>query len=68
MKREDILTMKSSLTSFKEVEFIRKEALLEELDRLIAELVEEGEDTMFEQGRISAFEDIKLFINYFVEE
>lgn len=67
MKREDILTMKSSLTSFKEVEFIRKKALLEELDRLIAELVEEGEDTMFEQGRISAFEDFKLFINESVE-
>ena len=34
-----------------------------EFNRLIAELVEEGEDTMFEQGRISAFEDAKLFLD-----
>lgn len=59
--------MQSSLTAFKEVEFIRKEALLEELDRLLCELIEEGENTLFEQGRISAFEDIKLFINESVE-
>ena len=44
-------------------QYIDKDALLAELNRLIAELVEEGENTMFEQGRISAFEDAKLFID-----
>lgn len=43
--------------------YIDKDALVAEFNRLIAELIEEGEDTMFEQGRISAFEDAKLFIN-----
>ena len=43
--------------------YIDKDALVAELNRLIAELVEEGEDTMFEQGRISAFEDAKLFLD-----
>lgn len=47
--------------------YIDKSALVAELNRLIAELVEEGEDTMFEQGRISAFEDIKVFINHILE-
>jgi hypothetical protein len=47
---------------------IDKDVLVAELNRLIAELVEEGEDTMFEQGRISAFEDIKLFIDSMKEE
>lgn len=67
MESKDILTIQSSLTAFKEVEFIRKEALLEEVDRLLSELIKEGEDTMFEQGRISALEDIKLFINESIE-
>jgi len=44
-------------------QYIDKDALVAELNRLIAELVEEGEDTMFEQGRISAFEDAKLFLD-----
>lgn len=44
-------------------QYIDKDALVAEFNRLIAELVEEGEDTMFEQGRISAFEDAKLFID-----
>ena len=48
-------------------QYIDKSALLAELNRLIAELVEEGEDTMFEQGRISAFEDVKVFINHTLE-
>lgn len=47
--------------------YIDKTALVAELNRLIAELVEEGEDTMFEQGRISAFEDVKVFINHTLE-
>ena len=47
--------------------YIDKSALVAELNRLIAELVEEGEDTMFEQGRISAFEDVKVFINHTLE-
>ena len=42
---------------------IDKDALVAEFNRLIAELVEEGENTMFEQGRISAFEDAKLFLD-----
>lgn len=67
MESKDILTIQSSLTNFKEVEFIRKEALLEELDRLLSELINEGENTMFEQGRISALEDVKLFINESIE-
>lgn len=46
---------------------INKDALVAELNRLIAELVEEGEDTMFEQGRISAFEDVKVFINHILK-
>lgn len=45
---------------------IDKDALVAELNRLIAELIE-GEDTMFEQGRISAFEDVKVFINHTLE-
>ena len=48
-------------------QYISKSALVAELNRLIAELVEEGEDTMFEQGRISAFEDVKVFINHTLE-
>jgi hypothetical protein len=48
--------------------YIDKSALVAELNRLIAELVEEGEDTMFEQGRISAFEDVKVFISHTLEE
>ena len=48
-------------------QYISKSALVTELNRLIAELVEEGEDTMFEQGRISAFEDVKVFINHTLE-
>ena len=47
--------------------YIDKSTLVAELNRLIAELVEEGEDTMFEQGRISAFEDVKVFINHTLE-
>ena len=42
---------------------IDKDALVAEINRLIAELVEKGEGTMFEQGRISAFEDAKLFLD-----
>ena len=42
---------------------IDKDALVAEINRLIAELVEEGEGTMFERGRISAFEDTKLFLD-----
>ena len=48
-------------------QYISKSALVTELNRLIAELVEEGKDTMFEQGRISAFEDVKVFINHTLE-
>ena len=48
-------------------QYIDKSALVAELNRLIAELVEEGKDTMFEQGRISAFEDVKVFINHTLE-
>ena len=44
-------------------QYIDKNALITEINRLIAELVEEGENTMFEQGRISAFEDTKLFLD-----
>lgn len=47
--------------------YINKDAVVAELNRLVAELVEEGEDTMFEQGRISAFEDVKVFINHTLE-
>lgn len=47
--------------------YIKKSALAAEIERLITELVEEGEDTMFEQGRISAFEDVKVFINHTLE-
>ena len=47
--------------------YINKDAIVAEIERLIAELVEEGEDTMFEQGRISAFEDVKVFINHTLE-
>ena len=42
---------------------IDKDAAVAEINRLIAELVEKGEGTMFEQGRISAFEDAKLFLD-----
>lgn len=45
-----------------------KEIIITELDRLITELVEEGENTMFEQGRISAFEDVKVFIDSLQED
>ena len=45
------------------MKLIDKSALVAEFNRLIAELVEEGENTMFEQGRISAFEDAKLFLD-----
>lgn len=45
------------------MELIDKDAVVAEINRLIAELVEKGEGTMFEQGRISAFEDAKLFLN-----
>ena len=45
------------------MKLIDKDAVLAEINRLIAELVEKGEDTMFEQGRISAFEDAKLFLD-----
>ena len=45
--------------------YIPKSDLVAEINRLIAELVEKGEDTMFEQGRISAFEDAKLFLDTF---
>ena len=48
-------------------QYINKDTLVAELNRLIAELTEEGEDTMFEQGRISAFEDVKVFINHTLE-
>lgn len=48
-------------------QYINKDTLVAELNRLIAELVEEGEDTMFEQGRISAFEDVKVFISHTLE-
>jgi hypothetical protein len=44
-------------------QYIKKSALVAEFNRLIAELVKEGEGTMFEQGRISAFEDTKLFLD-----
>ena len=47
-------------------QYIPKSALVVEFNRLIAELIE-GEDTMFEQGRISAFEDVKVFINHTLE-
>lgn len=49
------------------MKLIDKSTLVAELNRLIAELVEEGENTMFEQGRISAFEDVKVFINHTLE-
>ena len=49
------------------IQYIDKAAVVAEIERLIAELVEEGEDTMFEQGRISAFEDVKVFINHTLE-
>jgi len=49
-------------------QYIDKDALVAELNRLIAELIEEGEGTMFEQGRISAFEDVKLFLNTIEEK
>ena len=42
---------------------IDEKVLTEELKRLKTELIEEGENTMFEQGRISAFEDMEVFIN-----
>jgi hypothetical protein len=44
-------------------QYIPKSALVAEFNRLIAELVEKWEGTMFEQGRISAFEDAKLFLD-----
>ena len=45
------------------MKLIDKSALVAEFNRLIAELIEEGEGTMFERGRISAFEDAKLFLD-----
>ena len=48
-------------------QYIDKDALIAEIDWLITELVKEGEDTMFEQGRISALEDVKVFINHTLE-
>lgn len=45
------------------MKLIPLDAVLAEINRLIAELVEKGENTMFEQGRISAFEDAKLFLD-----
>ena len=44
-------------------QYIKKSDLVAEIDRLIAELAKEGEGTMFEQGRISAFENVKLFLD-----
>jgi hypothetical protein len=44
-------------------QYIDKSALVAEFNRLITELVEKGEGTMFEQGRISAFKDVKLFLD-----
>lgn len=44
-------------------QYIDKAAIVAEFNRLIAELIEEGEGTMFEQGRMSAFEDAKLFLD-----
>lgn len=44
-------------------QYIDKAAIVAEFNRLISELIKEGEDTMFEQGRISAFEDAKLFLD-----
>ena len=43
-------------------QYISKSALVAEFNRLIAELIE-GKGTMFERGRISAFEDAKLFLD-----
>ena len=40
-----------------------KELIIAEIERLLSELITNNEGTMFEQGRISAFEDMKLFIN-----
>lgn len=45
------------------MKLINKDAAVAEINRLIAELVEKGEGTMYEQGRISAFEDAKLFLD-----
>ena len=45
------------------MKLIDKDAAVAEFNRLIAELVEKGEGTMYEQGRISAFEDAKLFLD-----
>ena len=44
-------------------QYISKSVLVAEINRLITELIKDGENTMFEQGRISAFEDILLYIN-----
>ena len=49
------------------IQYIDKDALIAEIERLITELVKEGENTMFEQGRISALEDIKVFITNTLE-
>ena len=43
------------------------EIIQEEVERLLSELVTGNEGTMFEQGRISALEDMKLFINTIAE-
>lgn len=45
-----------------------REIIKTELGRLKTELIEEGNNTMFEQGRISAFEDMEVFINSMQEE
>lgn len=45
-----------------------REQILAEIKRLKTELIENGENTMFEQGRISAFEDMELFIDSMQEE
>ena len=55
--------MSIMIIKYKMAHLIDESALVSEINRLITELVEEGEDTMFEQGRISAFEDAKLFID-----
>jgi hypothetical protein len=45
-----------------------KEQILAEVRRLKIELIDNGENTMFEQGRISAFEDMEVFIDSLQEE
>ena len=47
-----------------------KEKIVAEIERLLTELTSAGEEnvSIFEEGRISAFEDMKLFINSLPEE